>query len=1158
MSDTTIQMTESAEDSEQPLSASLTPSLFSSTIGLLWAQFLGAFNDNFFKIVVSMFAVSAAAHTDHSGGVLSLIGAIFILPFLLFSGYAGHLADVHSKRQVLIATKMLEIVTMGLGFVAFLSGQFSFMLAVLFLLALQSTFFSPAKYGILPELVEIKDLSRANGWLEMSSFLAIILGTSLGSVLFAVWKDRLPWIGLIAIGLAIVGTVASFRIPQVPSSGARKPLHPNPFSEITLGLTRLYNDKALWLTVIGISYFWFLGALMQMNIILFGKEVMQLDDLRIGLLGTFLAIGIGTGSVAAGRLSGQKVELGLTPLGSIGMGLFSLLLAYSASSYTQVALALMLLGFSGGLFIVPLNAFLQQKSGQAEKGRLLATNNFLNTVGILFASALLWLLHDHFHLQADQIVLICGFFTLLATVYMLRTLPDFLIRFCLWLLTHTIYKIRIVGQQHVPLHGPALLVCNHVSFVDGLLVAGCIQRFIRFLVYKPIYEHKALNWFMRLMKAIPVAGGNPKAVFESLERAREELRQGHVVCIFAEGAITRTGNLLPFKRGFERIVKDLDVPVIPVQLDRLWGSIFSYQNGKFFWKWPRRLPYPVTVSFGAPLPSNTKAETVRQLIGELGSAAVDYRRTKKDLLHLRFIKTAKRRWFRACMADSTGRALTYGRTLIGGMLLARWLRQQRRDDAMIGLLLPASVGGALANIAVLLAGKTPVNLNFTAGREATTSALQQCAIRTVLTSRVFLKKAQLEELEGMVFVEDILQHISSLQKIWVSLIALLTPTRLLQALYRQREQTPQSLATVVFSSGSTGVPKGVMLSHHNILSNVEAIQQVFSTTTDDCIMGVLPLFHSFGFTGTLWLPLIAGWRVAYHPNPLDAKTIGEMVHKHKATILISTPTFYAAYLRKCSPEEFASLRYAIAGAEKLRPAIAEAFKEKYGVDLLEGYGCTEMAPVISVNNLDVSHTEPRQVGFKPGTVGHPLPGVVVKIVDQETGRPLPYNQEGLLLVKGPNRMLGYLGQPEKTQETLQDGWYVTGDIAKLDEDGFVHITDRLSRFSKIGGEMVPHLKIEEAISQILGEAHCLVTSVPDEQKGEHLVVLHTHQNLAAETLWEHLNQSALPRLWIPKREHFYSVESLPVLGTGKVDLRTARQMATTMVNGQRANRELRV
>ncbi len=1113
--------------------------------GLLTAQFLGSFNDNFFKIVVSLFAVSATG--DTGGGALSLIGAIFILPFLLFSGYAGHVSDVYSKRTVLIATKLLEIVTMGVGLVAFLSGQFAFLLVVLFLLALQATFFSPAKYSILPELVDAKQLSRANGLLEMCNFLAIILGTALGSILFAAWKGRLSLVGLVTIALAIAGAAASLSIPAVPPSGARKTLQLNPYSEITSGLQRLRTDHTLWMTVLGISYFWFLGALFQMDIILFGKEVMQLDDLHIGLLNTFLAIGIGLGSVAAGRLSGEKVELGLTPLGSLGMGLFSLLLAHASSSYLAVTVALFLLGFSGGLFIIPLNALLQQKSGQKEKGRLLATNNFLNTVGILLASGVLWLFRDQLLISADRIVLIFGLLTLATTVYILRTLPEFLTRFCLWLFTHTIYNIRIIGHASVPVRGPALLVCNHMSFVDGLLVSACIQRFIRFLVYKPIYEHKALHWFMRLMKAIPVAGGNPKAVLESIERAREELKQGHIVCIFAEGAITRTGNLLPFKRGFERIVKDLDVPIIPVHLDRMWGSIFSFNDGKFFWKWPRRIPYPVTISFSQPLPATTKAEAVRQVIAELGSEAVTHRRTASDLLQVRLIRMTKKHWFRRCMADSTGQALSHGKVLIGSLLLARWLRRQRRDEQNIGLMLPASAAGALANLAVTLASKVPVNLNFTAGREALTAALVQCGIRTILTSRTFLKKAQLEERTGMVYIEDLLASFSSFQKIWTSLVAFLTPAFLLQVLHRQKDQTPDSLATVIFSSGSTGAPKGVMLSHHNVLSNVEAIQQVFSTTKDDCLMGVLPFFHSFGFTGTLWLPLLAGWRVVYHPNPLDAKTIGEMVKTHRASILISTPTFYSTYLRKCPTEEFASLRYAITGAERLRPALAQDFKEKYGIELLEGYGCTEMGPVVSVNIPDVDCTEPRQIGFKAGTVGHPLPGVVAKVVDQDTSQPLPYGRSGLLLVKGPNRMLGYLGQPEKTAEVIQNGWYVTGDIATLDDDGFIHITDRLSRFSKIGGEMAPHLRIEEAIGQVLGEAQCLVTGVPDEQRGERLVVLHTHRGMTAEALWNHLNQTDLPRLWIPKREDFYFVESVPMLSTGKVDLRAAKAMAMSLM-----------
>jgi acyl-[acyl-carrier-protein]-phospholipid O-acyltransferase/long-chain-fatty-acid--[acyl-carrier-protein] ligase len=334
-----------------------------------------------------------------------------------------------------------------------------------------------------------------------------------------------------------------------------------------------------------------------------------------------------------------------------------------------------------------------------------------------------------------------------------------------------------------------------------------------------------------------------------------------------------------------------------------------------------------------------------------------------------------------------------------------------------------------------------------------------------------------------------------------------------------------------------------MLSHHNVLSNIEGFAQLFWVTRQDRMMGVLPFFHSFGFTGTLWFPLISGFGVAYHPNPLDAKTIGELVAKYKATIIISTPTFYAAYIRRIPPEQFASLRYAIVGAEKLRAPLAKDFKEKYGRDLLEGYGCTETAPVIAVNIPDVEESSAHQTGLKPGTVGHPIPGVAAKIMDAETGAPLLSGQEGLLLVKGPNRMLGYLNAPELTKEVFRDGWYVTGDIASIDEDGFIRITDRLSRFSKIGGEMVPHIKVEEAINKIIGDQSCVVVSVPDQQKGERLVVLYAHKKIAPEELWAKMNESDLPKLWLPRRDSLFLVDEIPLLGTGKVDLKRAKAMA---------------
>jgi acyl-[acyl-carrier-protein]-phospholipid O-acyltransferase/long-chain-fatty-acid--[acyl-carrier-protein] ligase len=352
---------------------------------------------------------------------------------------------------------------------------------------------------------------------------------------------------------------------------------------------------------------------------------------------------------------------------------------------------------------------------------------------------------------------------------------------------------------------------------------------------------------------------------------------------------------------------------------------------------------------------------------------------------------------------------------------------------------------------------------------------------------------------------------------------------------------------VIFSSGSTGVPKGVMLSHANVLANIEAVAQLFWINADDRIVGVLPFFHSFGYTITIWFPLIAGCGVVYHPNPTDATAIGKLVEKYHATLLLSTPTFCSTYTRKCSREEFQSLRYVLVGAEKLREPIGAAFREKFGVELLEGYGCTEMAPVVAVNAPNFESGKDRQTGNKPGTVGHPLPGIAARVVDPTNFAPLAANQEGLLLVRGSNRMVGYLGQPELTAEVCPNRWYITGDIALIDDEGFIRITDRMSRFSKIAGEMVPHLRIEEAAAAVLGDAPCVVTAVADEQRGERLVALFVHPEITPADLWQRMSDSELPRLWIPKRENVYLVEALPQLGTGKLDLRGVKTLAQQLV-----------
>src|SRR5262245_26599789 len=424
------------------------------------------------------------------------------------------------------------------------------------------------------------------------------------------------------------------------------------------------------------------------------------------------------------------------------------------------------------------------------------------------------------------------------------------------------------------------------------------------------------------------------------------------------------------------------------------------------------------------------------------------------LLHTAFIHVAKARWGQFAMADSTGQRLTFGRALVGATLLANRIARLTPGQENVGLLLPATVGGALANIATLLAGRTPVNLNFTIGAQALGDAIAMAGIKTVFTSRVFLNKAGIAALPSMVYLEDVRSGIGRIEKIRALLTARLTSAAELARRYSHGRRG-NSLATIIFSSGSTGVPKGVMISHANLMANVASLEQIFPMAPVDCFIGVLPFFHAFGLTGTLWFPLLQGCSVAYHPNPVDAKIVGELSETYRGSMLISTPTFCQSYLRRCTKEQFASLRFAIVGAEKLREPLASAFREKFGIPLLEGYGCTEMSPVVSVNLPDGTRDGRPWIGTKFGSVGRPIPGVSAKIVDRETGAGPLIDQEGLLLLKGDSMMVGYLDQPERTAEAMRDGWYVTGDVAKIDRDGFIFITDRLTRFSKVAGEMVP-------------------------------------------------------------------------------------------------------
>jgi acyl-[acyl-carrier-protein]-phospholipid O-acyltransferase/long-chain-fatty-acid--[acyl-carrier-protein] ligase len=762
-----------------------------------------------------------------------------------------------------------------------------------------------------------------------------------------------------------------------------------------------------------------------------------------------------------------------------------------------------------------------------------------------------------------RLVMVTGLLVLVvglaaAVAFLCWQRPDILVRLLLWLPAHLLYKIRVFGRHNIPAKGPALFVCNHVSFIDAFLVFLAQKRLVRFVIWAPYTRLPGLGFLLRLARVIPIDGSaGPRAIIQSLRTASAALANGEVVCIFAEGAITRTGFLLPFNRGLEQILKRSPAPIIPVCLDHLWGSIFSYRGGKFLWKWPQTFPfgrYPVTIAFGQPLPPATPAVEVRQAIQKLSADCAIRRIDQRRPVHRQFVHIAARHPFRRCVLDpnNSGKIHRYGEVLAGTRILARLLRPLIADDAMVGLWLPPSLGGAFANLAVALLGKTAVNLNYTSSADNIRSAIQQCNLRHVITSRLFISKTPLDAGPGvqLLYLEDFREQVTTWQRVRAYLTVILLPAYVMEhwvlGLGRHKMD---DLATVIFSSGSTGDPKGVMLTHRNLAANAESMIQAIDPRPSDLLLGILPFFHSFGYTVTLWVPLQVGASLIFHPDPRQAKEIGELCRKYGCTIFLTTPTLLRFCLKRCEPDDFKTLRILMVGAEKLPPALAQEFKAKLGVLPLEGYGCTELSPVAAANVPDWEEGGVRQIGNKPGSIGQPVPGVAAAIVDPDTRQPLPPNKEGMLMIYGGNVMKGYLGRTEATREVIRDGWYITGDIAKYDEDGFITITDRLARFSKIGGEMVPHQKIEDELHKILGtnERVCVVTSVPDERRGERLIVLHTALNgMNLHHLVEQLNEQGLPNLWLPSERDFKQIAEMPVLGSGKVDLKRVKEMAREM------------
>ena len=711
-----------------------------------------------------------------------------------------------------------------------------------------------------------------------------------------------------------------------------------------------------------------------------------------------------------------------------------------------------------------------------------------------------------------------------------------------------IYRVTAFGQERLP-PGGFLLLPNHISFVDAIILQLACPRPIRYVVDESFYRNPFLHPILSLAKCIPIT---PRRAKEAVCLATEAVRAGDVVCLFPEGQLTRSGTLLRLQRGYELIARQAEAPVVPVWLDQLWGSIFSFQSGRFFTKLPREIPYRVTIAFGQPLaPEAADIAAVREELLKLGEFCFSRRPSLNRHLAEACVRGLKRRPFATAVVDGLDHSVLSRSKLLGAAAaLSRYLRTEFPDDR-IAIVLPASKGSMVANLAVTLAGKVPVDLNFTMGRAANESCRRRANLRVAISATPFIERIKdFPWPEQVLKIDELMPRLKPQIVFWW-IMSILAPAGLLARLLQIPKEGGHAEATLLFTSGSTGEPKGVVLSHRNIVGNVSQFREMLDAKKDDAILASLPFFHSFGSTVTLWYPLIEGVRIVTYPNPLEVAKNAALIERYKLTLLLATPTFLRGYLRKVESHQLRSLRLVITGAEKLPLDLAKAFDERFKQRVFEGYGLTETSPVVSVNLPDVEPTKPGeqvQPSSRLGSVGKMAPGIAAEIREPETDRKLSLHETGMVWFHGVNIFEGYLHDPDRTAEVLREGWLKTGDIGRFDEDGFLYIEGRLSRFSKIGGEMVPHETIEQKIIDLLefsgkDERVIAIMGVQDEAKGEVLMLLST-ADVDLVHLRAKLQGDGMPNLWIPKQVR--RVESIPVLASGKLDLGKCRELAETM------------
>ena len=712
-------------------------------------------------------------------------------------------------------------------------------------------------------------------------------------------------------------------------------------------------------------------------------------------------------------------------------------------------------------------------------------------------------------------------------------------------LVRCFYRVTALGINNLP-EGGFLLLPNHISWVDAIVLQLTCPRPIRYIIDEEFYRKPLLHPFLRLVQCIPI---DTRHSHSAIRAATEKIAEGEIVCLFPEGQLERGGTLLRLRRGYELIARHANAAVVPVWLDQLWGSIFSFQGGRFFTKLPKRIPYPVTIAFGKPLEANAAdIATVREELLKLGEFCFSQRPSLDRHLAEACVRGLKRSLFSTAVVDGLDHSVLSRSKLLGAAAaLSRYLRKEFPDER-IAIVLPASKGSMLANLAVTLADKVPVDLNFTVGRAANESCSKRANLQVAISATQFMERLKdFPWPDRMLKLDELMPRMKGEIIFWW-MMSILVPARLLLRLLQIPKEGGHAEAVLLFTSGSTGEPKGVVISHRNVVGNVSQFRQLLDATKDDAILASLPFFHTFGSTVTLWYPLIEGVPIVTYPNPLEATNNAALIERYKLTLLLATPTFLRGYLRKVDRDKLRSLRLVITGAEKLPLDLARNFEERFKQRVFEGYGLTETSPVVSVNLPEPQPTRPgeqAQPSSRLGSVGKMAPGIAAEIREPGTNRKLSLHETGMLWLRGVNIFEGYLHDPQRTADVLQRGWLKTGDLGRFDEDGFLYIEGRLSRFSKIGGEMVPHEAIEHKIVDLLDlsgkdERTVAVVGMQDEAKGEALVLL-SAADVDLAQLRKKLHEAGVPNLWIPK--HVQRVKAIPVLASGKLDLKKCQELA---------------